>query len=156
MLLAYEQFVQCDAYPIFAELLTKFKETFQSSEEVVKRINTVFNLLDAHVYAKVGEAEQECKSLLAFLREAFSQLSTNQLAKIVMTVFYRSLFSIQIYQYKESHNGVRIPFKAYHIIESDQPRAGEFKLAQIFIKQGNFAHVKLSLNWMANLLQGLR
>ena len=77
MFLAFEQFVQCDAYPIFAELIKKFKEKFQSSEEVVRRINTVFNLLDAHVYAKVGETEQECKSLLAFLRAAFQQLSTN-------------------------------------------------------------------------------
>ena len=73
-----------------------------------------------------------------------------------MTVFYRSLFSIKIYQYKESHNGVKIPLEAYYIIESDKPQVFEFKLPKIFIKQGNFAHVKLSLSWMANLLHGLR
>ena len=73
-----------------------------------------------------------------------------------MTVFYRSLFSIKIYQYKESHNGVKIPLEAYYIIESGKPQAFEFKLAKIFIKQGNFSHVKLSLSWMANLLDGVR
>ena len=103
MLQAFEQFVLCDSYPVFAELLTKRKEMSQINETIVKRFNVVFNLLDAHVFAKVGDADLECKSLLAFLRVAYTDLTTNQLAKIVTTVFYRSLFSIKIYTYKESH-----------------------------------------------------
>ena len=30
------------------------------------------------------------------------------------------------------------------------------KLPQIFVKQGNFTHVKQALQWMQNLLEGLR
>ena len=38
----------------------------------VKCYSTVFNLLDAHVFAKVGDSEQQCRSLLAFIREAYA------------------------------------------------------------------------------------
>ena len=103
MLQAFEQFVQCDSYPVFSELLTQKKQACSANPSQTKRINTVFNLLDAHVYAKLGDSEQECKSLLAFIQEAFTELTTSQLAKLVESVIYRSLFSLMIYQYKESH-----------------------------------------------------
>ena len=35
-------------------------------------------------------------------------------------------------------------------------KSGTIKLPAIFVKQANFSHVKLSLNWMSNVLQGVR
>eukprot|EP00354_Favella_ehrenbergii_P004602 CAMPEP_0170458790 /NCGR_PEP_ID=MMETSP0123-20130129/5660_1 /TAXON_ID=182087 /ORGANISM="Favella ehrenbergii, Strain Fehren 1" /LENGTH=97 /DNA_ID=CAMNT_0010723091 /DNA_START=1105 /DNA_END=1398 /DNA_ORIENTATION=- len=72
---AFEQFVTCDSYPILAELLTRQKENATLIKAKAK-LSNVFNLLDAHVYAKVGDYGQECKSMLAFLRGAYAELST--------------------------------------------------------------------------------
>ena len=63
----FEQFVKTDSYPILVELLTHAKERDQALNKNVKRINCVFNLLDAHVYAKCGDINFESKSLLAFI-----------------------------------------------------------------------------------------
>lgn len=35
-------------------------------------------------------------------------------------------------------------------------KAETIKLPAIFVKQANFSHVKLSLNWMSNVLKGVR
>lgn len=156
MLQAFELFALCDSYPIFSELLSQRKQASQSLPARVKCLNTVFNLLDAHVFAKIGDIEQECKAILAFVKEAYEQLSTNQLAKLVTHVFYRSLFGLMIYQYKESHGGVRIPLSMYQMIEPGQNEAQTIKLPQIFVKAGTFAHLKLSMQWMGNLLNALR
>ena len=97
MLQAFETFVECDAYPILSELLQKKKAQMSHSDKAVNKINVIYNLLDAHVFTKVGETEQECKSLLAFLRAAYTELTTYQVAKIALSVLYRSLFSFMIY-----------------------------------------------------------
>ena len=51
---------------------------------------------------------------------------------------------------------MHIPLNVYHFIESDQKTAQVIKLPQIFVKSGTFAHLKLAVQWMANLLSALR
>ena len=124
--------------------------------KAITKINAVYNLLDAHVFAKVGDTELECKSLLTFLRAAYTELTTNQVAKIVLSVLYRSLFTFMIYQYKESHGGVKIPLTMYHLIEPDQLEVETIKLPAIFVKKGNYNHFKEALNWITNTLVGVK
>ena len=119
MLQAFEQFVECDSYPILVELVSQNKKHHSLTEASIKKLNNLYSLLDAHVYAKIGDIDQECKSLLAFLRQAYTELSTYQIAKIVLSVFYRSMFALMIYQYKEGHKGVKIPLSMYSLIEAD-------------------------------------
>lgn len=53
---AFEQFASCDSYPVFVELLTKRKEQC-SNQDQIKKLGNAFILLDAHVYAKIGDIE---------------------------------------------------------------------------------------------------
>ena len=105
MLKTFEQFVKCDSYPVLVEIITQYKARNIAilSEQKTKRLTAVFHLLDAHVFAKVGQVELECKSLLAFVREAYAHIETAELAKIIFYVFTKSMFAIMIYQYKDSH-----------------------------------------------------
>ena len=56
---AFQLFVKCDAYIIFQELLLGKKKSLDPQQkETIARISSAFNLLDAHVYAKIGDIEQ--------------------------------------------------------------------------------------------------
>ena len=68
-------FVRCDSYITLSEILQKQKE--KTGPQNAQKIASTFNLLDAHVYAKIGDIEQMNKSLLAFLRASFADLRTS-------------------------------------------------------------------------------
>ena len=44
----------------------------------------------------------------------------------------------------------------YRLIEPDQLQAETVKLPAIFVKKGNFNHLKEALNWMCNTLTGVK
>ena len=55
------------------------------------------------------------------------------------------MFAHMIYEYKESHQGVKIPLRMYHTIEQGQVEAETIKLPKIFVKQGRFSNLNMAV-----------
>ena len=121
------------------------------------KFSNSYKLLDAHVYAKIGDIDQECKSLLAFLRASFTDLATSELEHMILSIFYRSIFGLKIYNYKATHGGVLIPAQHSHYIDRDYDTDQNAKivLPEVYVKQSSFSNVKVSIAWMASFLQGM-
>ena len=92
------------------------------------------------------------------MRESVSELQTYQVSKIALTAFYKSMFALMIYEYKESHEGVLLPVSMYDIVDPKGTALAKEKiqLPALYVKSGNFAQVKLAMNWVSNILSGVR
>lgn len=85
-----------------SELLTSKMKLIKDSPSIAskKKITSSFNLLDANVYAKIGNYNMSLKSLFKFLQESFKDLKMREIAEIAFLGFFKSIFSYSIFTYK--------------------------------------------------------
>ena len=84
------------------------------------------------------------KSMLAFLRNGFKDMPMKQMTEIVLSIFYQSVFSLQIFNYKASHEGVLMRFSNYvRYVEPDRPNDNmvSIVLPKLFLKPATFGQV---------------
>jgi len=68
MLTAVQAFISCNSYMIMSELLTTHKQAIAARKTTSVKVDAVWHLLDAHVFAKVNDFETSTKFLLKYLQ----------------------------------------------------------------------------------------
>ena len=109
MFTTLQAMIACDAYTLMSELLTSQKKAISRSKATDTKVDAVWHVLDAHVFAKVNDFDTSAKFLFKYLGLTTGTLNTSQIFEVVETAFYQSLLSMCISTYKESHGGVFLP-----------------------------------------------
>ena len=113
---AFQAFVYIDAYPILLELIRAATATLPPKESPAQ-LNSLNNLLDAHVYAKCNSYSEASGSLIKFLNASnlYTTISFEHFKEIVEKAFILAWFSYQIYQSLDGT--VKISERSAHIID---------------------------------------
>lgn len=152
MFTALQAFIKCDCYTIMSELLTTHKQAIKDRKETTKKVNAVWHLLDAHVFAKVNNFNTSTNFLLKYLQLTCATVNTTTIYSVVETAFYQAMLSICIGMYKETHKGVHIPAHKFHYVNVGNPdKFDSVSLQQVWCKPAQMLKVKNSLAWMESL-----
>jgi hypothetical protein len=157
MYTALQAIIACDFYTIMSELLTSQKQAISRSKGTSSKIDAVWHILDAHVFAKVNDYDTSAKFLFKYLGLTNGTLATRQIFEVVETAFYQSLLSMCISTYKESHGGVFIPTKKYQKYIDRGSTASPLKvgLQAVWCKPSNLKQIHLALQWVASIVKSV-